>query len=229
MRFFRPGKHGKARENSVELVRLRRAMGEPRCPICRLVRESEEWRLWLLLYEHSGDPEIHRRFARALGLCSRHAKILERIVVQRPLATPAAVARFYGPLCAHVRGALGDGLPRQRCDLCRYAEDTARRYAASLAELLRSAEGRREYERSDGLCIPHLAHAMDAATGGVRDFLRADTAARLATLEGNLRELQRKQRYDVREGLTPAEANAWREALWRLGGVEFDDLIAGMP
>ncbi|NOX44302.1 MAG: hypothetical protein GXO72_01000 [Caldiserica bacterium] len=229
MRFFRPGSRRGPAENSVELVRLRRAMGEPRCPICRLVRESEEWRLWLLLYEHSGDPELHRRFERSLGLCSRHAEILKRIVIQRPSATPAAAARFYETLCAHVRGALGAGLLRQRCELCRYAEDTARRYAASLAELLRSAEGRRDYGRSDGLCIPHLAYALEAATGGIRDFLRTDAAARLAALEGNLRELQRKQRYDVHEGITPEEANAWREALWRFGGVEFDDLIAGIP
>jgi len=202
-------------------------MEEPGCPICRLVRESEEWRLWLLLYEHTGDPELHQRLGASLGLCGRHAALLGRVVAQRPLATPAAVARLYETLCAHARGKLRSGIPRQCCDLCRYAEDTARRYAASLAVLLLSPEGRRAYARSAGLCIPHLVLALEEATDEIRDLLRRDISGRLAQLEHLLHELQRKQRYDVREELTPAEANAWKEALWRFGGMEFDELIAG--
>ncbi|MGY4706593.1 hypothetical protein ACVNPS_02415 [Candidatus Bipolaricaulota sp. J31] len=225
MRLFRPRKRGEKRENSVELVRLRRAMEEPGCPICRLVRESEERRLWVLIYEHTGDPELHRRFSDSFGLCGRHAALLGRIVVQRPLATPAAVARLYETLCAHAREVVRSGFPRQRCDLCRYAAGTARRYAASLAEFLLSPERHGMYERSDGLCVPHLTLVLEEAADEVREFLRRDISARLIRLERHLRELQRKQRYDVHEGLSPAEANAWKEALWRFGGTEFGGLI----
>ncbi len=204
-------------------------MGEPGCPICRLVRESEEWHLWLLLYEHSGDPEFHRRFSRSMGLCARHAKLLERIVVQRSLATPAAAARFYESLSAHAREALTNGVPRQNCELCRYTENTARRYAASQAKLLLSADGRHDYQRSSGLCLPHLVLVEREAGEEVRRYLRRDFIARLVKLEQNLRELQRKQRYDVHEELTAYEASAWKEALWRFGGMEFDELLTEEP
>jgi hypothetical protein len=59
--------------------------------------------------------------------------------------------------------------------------------------------------------------------------LRRDFIARLVKLEQNLRELQRKQRYDVHEELTAYEASAWKEALWRFGGMEFDELLTEEP
>ncbi|MEN3011185.1 MAG: hypothetical protein ABDI20_09575 [Candidatus Bipolaricaulaceae bacterium] len=41
---------------------LERALRKPGCPLCRRIREAERW-IWNVLYELTGDPEIHARFA----------------------------------------------------------------------------------------------------------------------------------------------------------------------
>jgi hypothetical protein len=43
-------------------------------------------------------------------------------------------------------------------------------------------------------------------------MLRDDHARRMKGLSRRLQELQRKQRYDVTEELTPDDARSWREA-----------------
>lgn len=223
--FFRRG-HGRKADSIVE-VSLSRALEAEGCPICRLVREGEEWVLWGMLYELSGDPEVHREFRESLGLCARHAALTAELVAKRELITPSAVARLYEGLCHHVRDRLGQGLPAGRCRLCEYARGTERRYAEALSRFLESPEARDLYLRSEGVCLPHLRASLPFARPRVREFLWADFARRLEELEGKLRELQRKQSYDVADPITPEESRAWREALWRFGGMEFRGLLTG--
>ena len=131
--FFRP----KRREGpSIVEASLARALKEEGCPLCRLVREGEEWYLWEMLYESAGDPRTHREFGASLGLCSRHAALLSKMVRERNLLTPSGVARLYEGLTSCVRERLGKGLPEGQCVLCAYARDAAARYAEALARYL---------------------------------------------------------------------------------------------
>jgi len=220
-------RYGGKRTDSVVDASLTRALEAEGCPVCRLTREGEEWVLWGMLYELSGDPEVHQRFRTSLGLCSRHAALLARLVAKRDLITPSAVARLYEGLSYHVRRELERGIPEGDCGLCEYARDRAQRYAEALARFLEAPEARELYRRSAGLCLPHLRAVLVSARPEVRELLLKDFARRLENLEEKLRELQRKQSYDVTEGVTPEESRAWREALWRFGGMEFDSLLTG--
>jgi len=219
-----------AEESALFSHQLRRALREPGCPICRLVRESEERWIWTLLYEFTGDPEIHSLLARSLGLCAPHADLMRKVVEGRRLMTPSGVARLYETVVKALEGELRQGRLRgnakkPECPLCTYAKNTAERQAYFLAQLLSTREWRKEYEASDGLCWPHVRQVLAQAPREVQGWLTQDFAGRLERLRRNLSELQRKQRYDVPEPVTPEEADSWREALWRLGGMAFEGLL----
>jgi len=209
---------------------LSRALGEAGCPICRLVRESEERWIWTLLYEFTGDPEIHALLARSLGLCAPHADLMRKVVEGRRLMTPSGVARLYETVVKTLtrelqRGLTRGGANKTECPLCVYAKGTAERQVYFLARLLPAQEWKKEYKASDGLCWPHARQVLAHAPREVQEWLTQDLAGRLERLHRNLSELQRKQRYDVPEPATPEEVDSWREALWRLGGMTFEELL----
>jgi hypothetical protein len=219
---------------------LRAALAKEGCPLCRLVREGEERWLWQLLYEFSGDPAIREELDRASGLCHAHAHLLIKVVEERELVSGDTVARIYETVVRHYRRRL-EALPRtkgrghrgsrasragqgggERCPLCLRREELELREARLLLGVLEDGEWRASYRASDGLCNPHLLLALEEAGPHLQGFLIADHIVRLKRLEQELAELQRKQRYDVAEPITPEEARSWREAIWRFTGMEYD-------
>ncbi len=108
---------------------LARAMRERGCPLCRRVREAEERWIWTVLYELTGDPEIHRSFADSLGLCREHAPLMAKVVEERELVTPTSVARLYETVVATLLAKLSDQREKIRkeqaeCSLCRVVRET---------------------------------------------------------------------------------------------------------
>lgn len=210
--------------------RLQETLTKSGCVLCRLVRESEEQWLWNLLYEFTGDPQIHARFADSLGLCGQHAELMRMIVEKRQLVTPSGVARLYDTVSQQelsrlARSAQKDTAKRDDCPLCRYRAQVVERKASFLARALLDETWRKEFSRSDGLCQAHLETVLYQADRSTARMLREDHARRIRDLSHRLQELQRKQRYDVTEQLTPDETRSWREALWRFGGMHFEDLL----
>ena len=209
-------------ELGLAAVYLARALKEGGCPICRRVRESEERWIWTVLYELSGDPELHEKFAQSLGLCREHAALMAQVVETRELVTPTSVARLYETAVSQV---LQD-LPRPNrgpCPLCELAEKAAERESFFLGKLLLDPEFWEAFQRSDGLCLPHFLRVWRLAPEKIRPSLLSDQRARFHRLLQNLRELQRKERFDVGEKPTEAEIRSWREALWRLSGMSFSE------
>ncbi|MCS7240723.1 MAG: hypothetical protein NZ651_05720 [Candidatus Bipolaricaulota bacterium] len=211
---------------SLATVYLEKAMQAPGCPICRRVREAEERWIWNVLYELTGDPKVHERFATSFGLCREHAALMAQVVETRELVTPTGTARLYESAVAHVLHGLANfrtkkGLQREECPVCVVAEEAEERESWFLGKLLADPAFCAAYEKSDGLCLPHFLSVWSGAPKKVRAKLLADFQGRLARLLVHLRELQRKERFDVHEPPTPEEIASWREALWRLGGMSY--------
>jgi hypothetical protein len=86
------------------------------------------------------------------------------------------------------------------------------RKTSFLARALADSTWKEEYVRSDGLCQGHLEIVFSQVDRSTASMLRDDHARRMKGLSRRLQELQRKQRYDVTEELTPDDARSWREA-----------------
>ncbi len=216
-------------ELSVAGVHLERALREPGCPICRRIRETEERWIWTVLYELTGDPEIHARFAASLGLCREHAALMAQVVETRELLTPTGVARLYETVVSHALEVSADltgrrkTVPKEECPLCAVAKDAEDRQSWFFSRLLGEPAFWELYESSDGLCLPHLLAVWAQAPAKARPALLADFRRRLAHLLHGLREFQRKERFDVHEPPTPEELASWKEALWRLAGMAYPE------
>ena len=160
-------------ELGLAAVYLSRALKEEGCPICRRVRESEERWIWTVLYELTGDPELHEKFAQSLGLCREHAALMAKVVETRELVTPTSVARLYETVVSQV---LQD-LPRPNrgpCPLCEIAEEAAERESFFLGKLLLDPEFWEAFQRSDGLCLPHFLRVWRLAPEKIRPSLLSD-------------------------------------------------------
>lgn len=210
-------------------VYLAKAMREPGCPLCRRVREAEERWVWNVLYELTGDPEVHERFAASFGFCRDHTVLLAQVVETRELVTPTGVARLYTSAVVQALAALAalpgrrKTLPREACPLCTVAQEVADRESWFLGRLLGDPELWEAYVASDGLCLPHFLSVWAQAPKKVRSVFLADFRRRLAGLHERLGELQRKERFDVDELPRPEEIASWREALWRLSGMSYEE------
>lgn len=208
-------------------LHLERALRKPGCPLCRRIREAEERWIWNVLYELSGDPEVHARFAASLGLCREHAALLAQVVETRELVTPTGAARLYETAVARALERLADlsgrqrGLPREPCPLCAVAREAEERESWFAAQLLAVPEFWQAYVASDGFCLPHFLSVWACAPAAVRPPLLRDFRERLTQLRQRLRAFQEKERFDAGEPPTPEEVGAWREALWRLGGMGY--------
>lgn len=135
------GKKPKEAELYVAAVYLEKAMREPGCPICRRVREAEERWIWNVLYELTGDPEIHAWFASSLGLCREHAALMAKVVENRELVTPTGVARLYETVVARALEAVSvlrgrASLSQGKCLLCQLAQETEERESWFFGKLL---------------------------------------------------------------------------------------------
>jgi hypothetical protein len=126
-----------------------------------------------------------------------------------------------------------EGLKGRSCPLCkagaRSAEGAVFFLLQALQDLKEGAFWRRTFKESDGLCNPHLMLALRServrADPELWRFLIEDQLRRLEELQRRLYELQRKQSYDVREPVTPDEAESWQEAIRRFTGVDHETLL----
>lgn len=226
----------------VARVAVEAALRDARCPLCRLVRLSEERRLWTYLYELTADIPVRKAFDRSLGWCPAHARLAADIAGQQDMVNGVRIARLYetvvmeyldrtdapsGPRSSpfRPRRAAVDVNPGSPCPVC---EETRSREAADckvLARLLAKAEGWAAYALGDGLCNPHFWAVLPLVAGELATALTADHRARLRRLQDLLYSLQHKQNHDVTEPTTPVEDQSWSEALWRFTGVRWERLI----
>jgi hypothetical protein len=189
---------------------LRELVAQPGCPICRLLRASEE-RYWsFLLYEGFQDPEVKADVRDSLGYCARH---VGQLAARQDVFAFAVLAR------AAVEGALAaltdaGGLrrrsvppPGRRCPACRMLASTERNALDALGVLLdRDRRFLELYGAADGLCLGHIALARAGSA-----VLRAQARARFDLLAVELARLIYS--FDYRAEPAGRDlAGAWRRA-----------------
>lgn len=222
---------------------LEDALAKPGCLLCRLSTASVLQYFAALGYEQVNDIEARGELRANGGFCQRHAWLFWERSGNR-----LGVAIIYRDVLNHTArglggggGALTGGLGRRLgrllggrrrsawetpiarpCTACRYEADAERRYRSTLVEHLGAADVRERYAASDGLCLPHVKRALEAAGGRSEDlaWLRRDAARRLGGLVGELDEYIRKHDYRFRHEGFGREEDAPRRAVERAVGEE---------
>jgi hypothetical protein len=96
-----------------------------------------------------------------------------------------------------------------------------RRYLEAMLTADDDADLQLAYARSDGLCGPHVFHAMALGAGRAgASWLAARTAAKWARLRDDLARFVEKHDHRNREPFTAAEAAACERAFEVLSGAQ---------
>jgi hypothetical protein len=197
---------------------LREELVRPGCAVCRLVAHAVDRYLRGLLHESVNDPGLRERLRASQGFCPEHAWQLQRA------GDPLAVSILWRDLLSGALDSVnGPGTEKGRrrsaiCPACEIAAEAERRYLETLVDHLASGSLRDEYERSPGLCLPHLRKALRQASAGVRALLLESEAAKLSRLNHELAEIIRKNDYRFRAEPWGPEKDAWIRATGKLAG-----------
>jgi len=211
------------------------ALARQGCPICRVVTDSVHRWIDSFWREGRNDRDTRRTFFAAGGFCHDHALALETLAQgTRGRAAIADVYRWLASrdialLDASVHPAPGRRLRRRKpqmarareCPACVEREQTTERKLAFLTDILHDERGRRRYESSSGLCVPHLLRAVAQTAENepaVSCFLAADGRRRLVELRVGLDEFDRKRESRFRDEPKGQEQQAPSDAIARYAG-----------
>lgn len=214
---------------------LHAAYEAPGCGVCHLLARSERRYVDMTLYEHVTDVKWRAEVRAARGFCALHTRDVLKVsraalgvslVAEDILKTLSEVLPGAGAAGAlgRLRSALGGGAaggelrPQRPCPICTYLDELGAVYVAAVLDDMASDAGRAAYERSAGLCLPHLTAAQ--ARGGVGwATIQAQQARVWQQLEHELAEYARKNDYRYSaEDISERERDAWRRALLLLSG-----------
>ena len=148
------------------------ALGKPGCAVCTIVARTR-WRyLDSLAYENVNDPGVRAKLRESFGFCTRHAWYFVDTV--RELFGAAIIYRDL----LHTTQGLTAGAtsanaldPSAPCLACQAEWDSAGYAIATLAEAIDEVDLRSAFDRSEGLCGPHLLRAMTVGRPGARQKL----------------------------------------------------------
>ncbi|HUI06832.1 MAG TPA: DUF6062 family protein [Verrucomicrobiae bacterium] len=199
----------------LDFIYLRDALDAAGCPICTLVERACYRQLDNLFYENVSDVGVRLRLYKSKGFCNAHAWMATRIP-----HTDSGIAIIYGDLLrsvierteAQVRQLAAAGSPRRLhrsrrrgrsasvlettapCPVCETARFNERVYFGELLKWFDDPELRTAFQRSFGLCLPHL----DLAMRGFPDHphlpeLLATEREKLTGLQTELKEFSRKR------------------------------------
>lgn len=218
------------------------ACKQPGCPVCHVVRKSVDHYLSSVFYERVNDQDLRAVLRASRGFCNQHAwqalnsgaadalgvAILYQDILTNVLrdASGGPVHRT-GRLFTALREKSPKGLkkgtqklaaalqPRRSCPACVQEDEINQLLVEELLELLPQETARQAIAASDGICLPHLQHALQKAPGEeVQAFLIASCRAHLERLLPELAEFIRKNDYQLlKEATFGPERDAWRRAL----------------
>jgi len=210
--------------------RRRLSLDVATCPVCSQVLDAVFDFLTRFQYTLATDRRTQAGFRDSGGFCALHTWQLET------LASPRGLCSGYPELLERTAGCLGALLPlppadaadrvvdlvpdAASCEPCRIRSSTERRAIEALSAALEGAEGRTRYERSRGLCLPHLAQAVAKATQASAAVLLRQYRRRCGEVADALRGYALK--FDARrqELLSRDEERAYRDAVVLTAGEQ---------
>jgi predicted GTPase len=172
------------------------------CPVCDHVRHVafEFFSHWQ--YTLSSDEKAQAEFAAELGVCPLHAWQLEAVSspVGSSLAYPKLAERVGQFLTQAISALDRPHAVRQllrdsrQCRVCRLLREAEKRYTTRLAGFLTTTpQGREAYQRSQGVCLRHLALLVATVNDDeITRFLLAHAAHRFEDIAEDMQAFAMK-------------------------------------
>jgi hypothetical protein len=219
-----------SRDRTMTYHRLRGALQQPGCPLCRLRDDSGQRFVEDLLYEGVTDPDRRAAVRQALGFCRDHSRALllataslgVAIITQDLLATLLSATEGPHDGSRQRAGRLADRLsPETRCPACAWADDMLSHY---VKELIASIEAGDEllamYRASDGLCLPHFRLVLESRPDKASsEILVATQRSIWERLVDELGEFIRKCDHRFHDEEWGEERDSWQRAVSSLAGI----------
>jgi hypothetical protein len=195
------------------------------CALCGLLRRLELNHVIQFATAQLEEAESLRNFYAGRVLCNWHFW-----EVNRSFESPWFADRL-SDILALLPADLGladldwatslEGLPlrRARCWICHELARDQADYVDVLVHLLEDATFRGAYERSRGLCLPHVHVVAVAAKPVVRAWVLGAELEHWRRLKHDLAELARKGDPELRAQLTPSENTAPFRCVQKLVGA----------
>jgi len=192
---------------------------QPGCAVCRLINASLRHYISVAFVEDITNPEFRAPLRTSLGYCRSHSRLVR--VFSAGKLRRIGVAIVYEDLLSCVEQSLDQNIVRlpADCPMCGF-ETELESYALTLiCDYANDVEFQTHYQRSAGVCLPHLQKLLGQANGAARSFLLTDHRRKLERLMTYLGESIRKNGYQFRaEPMTDEEKNSWTTALYFIVG-----------
>lgn len=218
------------------------------CPVCTCLEDDSRRELDTLLYEHVTDGETRRRLRASWGFCSWHtwmlldaetaatgAAILYEDLLRachgRIQHSRHRGLHAFGRLSSWLRSVVGKAPKRRRpravdeyrrrrrCPVCASLRFAEARYLEAAIDFADDPEFAHAYQRSDGLCLPHLLAALERAAGtpDVNSILPR-TLSKWQRLRDDLERFVAKHEYRNAQPISVEEATSYRRAFEVVAG-----------
>ncbi len=229
----------------VAFFQLIDACGQEGCPVCACVREEGLRYLGALMYEQVNDPETRARLQASWGFCNWHGSLLPDIphsglgvaIICEDLLG-AALRRLRRLLTRLERGTLNGGglfrflgrVPRlamldawrrrAACVVCQSSRASEEVYLRTILEFTGDPQFDRGFDRSRGICLPHLLRLTELGRGHPRlEPVLKKMETKWGRLRDSLKQFIDKHDYRATEKFSEEEALSWRQALEMLAGA----------
>jgi hypothetical protein len=226
---------------------LLEACSKPGCPVCQVTIQLVDRYLHSLFYESINDVPTRQDLRSSRGFCSKHAwQLLDgeagnalgiAIIYQdvftnllRALPEPDAAPNTQGKVSSFfnrtarkpveaLRRIIQALRPEAPCPACREQVKTAELVVSILLIYLQDESLSKALEKSDGLCLPHLAGALEHANEpGQVELLLAQNQPQITSLKDELGEFIRKNDHRFAKEGFGDESNSWKRAIRKASG-----------
>ncbi|MEJ2656055.1 MAG: DUF6062 family protein [Desulfobacterales bacterium] len=198
------------------------------CPICKdIYRSLSQWIYWL--NKNIDFTDNYEAMRDVLPTCNAHVWSCIRLgnpALQFVVASAAlrAAQEKVNNASRHLKQM---NTTRKQsitfslfCPLCSRIDAANNRALNLLLALLQESRYRIDFENGYGLCLQHLADALDMQPSKeIGRFLIRVESAKLALLEWELEETMRKTAWTARPEIKGSEQSAWHRALARFSGL----------
>lgn len=210
---------------------LYEAFDEFGCAVCRLTAKSVHGYLESLMYEYVNKPPTHIAVRAARGFCPTHAWHVKETI----RASGIGIAVLYEGLLRTVLKEMGDVTPdsgwlqvnragnalkpEDQCPACEHRDTVEDHLLRNLLEYIEDDEFAAGFERSAGLCLPHLRMTLDrSGQTSAKARLLAIEQGIWSRLQGELTEYLRKHDYNFADEEMGAEGDSPLRVIEQMSG-----------